>query len=148
MMKPDVEKLLKQMSLVEPSQDLDARCLPVLNTPVRPCGLYLTRWRMAAVIVLSSGLGFAGGTVWPRADARPRQQLVAVDDVPALPDDDGGSPGPLVDQGFYLLNGVQPVRTYSTTTSRPIQVLDPETGQLMRVELPVRQMIIAPTPGA
>ena len=155
-MNDKIEDLLRQMSLAKPSDSMDQRVTESIGPAVpatapRVLGTFTWVWATAALFV-----GFALGMVVPRGQAeRPVDNGIAssaLSGAAATPVTSAASLNAsrvrLVDQGVFLLNGQQPVRTFRAITQHRIEATDPKTGEPVLIEVPMQKLIIAPSTGA
>ncbi|MCH7989081.1 MAG: hypothetical protein IID46_08005 [Planctomycetes bacterium] len=159
-----VEKLLEQMSLQQPSQELDdavfdmtRRQLPVEVDSAPTAGF---GWRsLAATALVCASVGILIGRSIPQGhtldSVDSKSQLLTTGGAPKTPASRSadqpsrlslrenvatplhGHEAQIIDGGFVLLNGNRPSRTYRVVKSR---------RQQREHILPVRETIILPSP--
>ncbi len=158
-----VEKLLEQMSLQQPSQELDDAVLEMTRrqrpVEVDPAPMASFGWRsLAATALVCASVGILIGMWIPQGhtldSADSKSHLLTTGDAPKtsasrpadqpprplLRENDGtplhGYEAQIIDEGFVLLDGNRPSRTYRVVKSR---------RQQREHALPVRETIVLPS---
>ncbi len=172
-----VEELLVQMSLREPSAELDQRVgESVTRAPLR--GSHHRRpswWGMLAACAVCLLVGVFAGKQWslrqigavgspPGVTSTEIPERTGADESPAVAAA-GVSPGLLpaveraaeagvnpdqrtmVSKGTFLLINGQPVRAHRTLRARRVRVYSAETGQFSEIEFPIRRDVVVTSRG-
>lgn len=53
----------------------------------------------------------------------------------------------LVDEGLFLVNGKYPVRKFTSISEETVSILDPETGEPVSVTIPVKKTVVTSSQG-
>ena len=172
-----VEKLLEQMSLREPSGELDQRVgESVTLTPMRPSVQRRPSWwGLLTACGACLLVGILAGRQWPpeHSGADSSDAVVVSLDVPDGTDRDEspvlspltGSASPpstlaldaeagvnpddrtIVSDGTFLLVNGQPVRRHRTFRTRRVRVYSGETDQFREIEIPIRRDVVIASQG-
>lgn len=161
-----IEKLLQQMSLVPPSDQLDQRISEALGPPPnvrrgsRRPSWWITLLASAACLVV----GILIGQQWQAATERDAETTVEETESPSnaiahdTPADQQRemvqtvtsrpSNETKVSTGtFVLIDGKIPARWHRAITSKRMRLVDEQTGESSEIAVPIRRHVVVPSPG-
>lgn len=147
-----IEDLLKQMTLKEPSPDLDDRVMASLTeSPQRERSKSQVSWSHLLTACACLLAGFLIGRLAMPEASTDASNVAIQSTTPAIvppqtPDQLASSKTRLGPESVVLFNG-RPARTFDAVTHRTIHVLDEDTGQRHPVQVPTRRTIVTQTFG-